>query len=78
MKTRAFWPVGQHRRIAILNFFFGQGDGFIPLYVTIIVAAVIGRAWKSNQTFRDGRHNARASNARRHALPATSATSDSE
>jgi hypothetical protein len=32
--------------IAILNFFFGQGDSFSPLYVTIIGAAVIGQAWK--------------------------------
>ena len=32
--------------IAILNFFFGQGDSFIPLYVTIIGAAVIGQAGK--------------------------------
>ena len=33
-----------HIGIAILNFFFGQGDSFIPLYVTIIGAAVIGQA----------------------------------
>src|SRR5262249_33466442 len=35
-----------HRRIAILNLFFGQGDSFTPLYVTIIGAAVIGQARK--------------------------------
>jgi|SRR5882762_11182893 hypothetical protein len=32
--------------IAILNFFFGQGDSFSPLYVTIIGAAIVGQAWK--------------------------------
>jgi hypothetical protein len=36
--------------IAILNFFFGQGDSFSPLYVTIIGAAVIGQAWKYSRT----------------------------
>src|SRR5262249_1452048 len=55
-QERAFWPFGQHRRIALLNLFFGQGDSFISLYVTIIGAAVIGQGWAAVGLFERRQH----------------------